>query len=249
MSVTVGQSLTRLRAFAGDGTLNEQLRLVLDDVDPGWGTNFYDSLWVEGEQALRSFVAREGHARPSQTHVENGFPLGKWVANRRLERRRSQLSAQRQTTLESYAGWIWEPFADQFAEGVAHLDSFILGHGVARVPRHYTVDGFPLGAWCDRRRIDRERGRLGADRIATLEARSGWEWRPADADYERALTLLRQYTAREGHSRVPRAHAEDGMNLGYWVAARRRDQRAGKLSSDRAAELGAVPGWAWSAAR
>jgi hypothetical protein len=32
------------------------------------------------------------------------------------------------------------------------------------------------------------------------------------------LRLLRQYVAREGNSRVPQAHIEDGIKLGIWVS-------------------------------
>ena len=235
--------------MAGSGALDETIRRTLTTVDPGWNLNFYDGLWADGVAALTAFVAREGHARPPQGHVEDGFPLGKWVANRRLERRRGQLNADREAALRAYAGWIWEPFADQFSEGLNHLDQFITVHGHARVPRHYCSGTFPLGSWCDRRRIDRERGRLSADRVAELEARAGWAWRPAAEDYERALTNLRAFAAREGHTIVPRHHVENGQNLGLWVAARRRDHNALRLSADRVAELSALPGWRWSARR
>lgn len=68
------------------------------------------------------------------------------------------------------------------------------------------------------------------------------------------LEALNLYTQRTGHARVPASHVEhipDGtvVNLGAWVGYIRQRQRAGLLSPERTAALGAVPGWEWGPLR
>lgn len=61
--------------------------------------------------------------------------------------------------------------------------------------------------------------------------------------------MLRQYAAREGHTRVPIAHVEefDGqpVRLGSWVGYIRHRQRRGGLDQPRAEMLAGLPGWEW----
>jgi hypothetical protein len=114
-----------------------------------------------------------------------------------------------------------------------------------------TVDGeqIKLGLWANNRRADYRKGRLRADRAATLEALPGWEWDPVEAEYQRGLAALRRYTDRVGDARVTRSHVEtvDGeqIKLGAWVSSRRAEHRKDKLRPERVAALEALPGWAW----
>jgi hypothetical protein len=151
--------------------------------------------------------------------------------------------------LESLAGWTWDPFDDSFGRGLRHLQAYISEHHTSRVPRAYNVDGFVLGAWCDRRRIDYAAGRLTRERVSDLEAQEGWEWRLPEADYDRMFSALEEFVQKTGHAKVPRAHIEDGHRLGAWVSRRRRDYAGGRLSSEHTEQLSAFPGWRWSTPR
>jgi len=121
---------------------------------------------------------------------------------------------------------------------MAHLRSYVAREGHANVPQRYvTDDGFKLGVWVSQRRQTHEVGRLSAARIAELDA-LGMVWNPHEANYRIGLDHLRAYIAREGHPDVPATHvADDGFNLGNWVASRRRDRIVGRLSAARIAEL------------
>jgi hypothetical protein len=67
--------------------------------------------------------------------------------------------------------------------------------------------------------------------------------------WSRYIEALHNYATRTGNARVPASHIEltnDGtLNLGSWVAYVRQRYRAGLLSTDRANDLAAVPGWEW----
>ena len=127
--------------------------------------------------------------------------------------------------------------------------------GHARVPQAH-VESFQgaevrLGTWVSSRRVDRNAGRLSAERIAVLEAVPGWIWDLLEADYQENLGALGQFVEREGHARVPTFHVElfqgAEVRLGGWVSSRRRDFKVGRLPAERIAVLEAAPGWVWAA--
>ncbi|UYQ65609.1 sigma-70 family RNA polymerase sigma factor [Streptomyces peucetius] len=68
-----------------------------------------NSQWRAGVDAMRSFHAREGHARPSHDHLEDGFPLGRWAAEQRAEAGETgdRIPAQRKVIL-SLVGFRWD---------------------------------------------------------------------------------------------------------------------------------------------
>ncbi|MEB8515136.1 helicase associated domain-containing protein, partial [Acidithiobacillus ferriphilus] len=75
---------------------------------PGWVWGARADAWKQGLDALRTFVAREGHATIPKRHVEpDGFKLGSWVRNRRQEFRIGRMSAERIAELEAVPGWVW----------------------------------------------------------------------------------------------------------------------------------------------
>ena len=75
------------------------------------------------------------------------------------------------------------------------------------------------------------------------------EWvRPGEAlDVIRAkgFSALEKYVEREGHSRVPRSHMEDGFNLGHWVTTQRSTGQR-RISPERISWLESLPGWVWN---
>lgn len=74
---------------------------------PGCVWDYQADRWAQFEDVLRSYVAREGHARVPQAHGENGYRLGQKVANLRLLHSRGELSRERTEQLERLPGWNW----------------------------------------------------------------------------------------------------------------------------------------------
>jgi hypothetical protein len=211
----------------------------------GWTWDPFDDDWTAAMAALRAFVAREGHARVPQTHVEGHFRLGPWVAKRRSQHAAHRLDPARVAELDAIPGWIWEARADQWAESVAALHAFVAREGHARVPSNHVEGDLRLGSWVSSRRGDHKRGRLDPDHAAELEALPGWTWDKFEYEWEAGLEALHAFAAREGHARVPRDHVEGPLRLGEWSKTRRVEHAAGRLEPTRAAELEALPGWTW----
>ena len=89
--------------------------------------------------------------------------------------------------------------------------------------------------------------------MAALDAIPGWTWDQFEAEFQRGMSALRSFVAREGHARVLKLHVEnvegDDFNLGTWIVSRRSQFRRDKLSADRIAALDAIPGWTWESRR
>ncbi len=74
----------------------------------GWTLDAREDDWREGIDHLRRFVAREGHPRVPQGHVEDGLRPGSWVSGRRAAHRKGRLPQERADMLESVPGWAWD---------------------------------------------------------------------------------------------------------------------------------------------
>jgi hypothetical protein len=214
---------------------------------PGWEWNTKEGGWGGGLSALKRYVAREGHSRVPQAHVEDGFTLGRWAAKQRSAHRAGRLSRERRTRLESLPQWIWDPHAARWDDAYQRLRLFAEREGDAQVPQQHIEDGFRLGQWANSQRTARQAGRLSKERVARLESVPGWKWRESEEEsWERGFSHLQLFVEREEHARVPLGHPEDSFALGGWVALQRNRYRAGRLDADRVRRLEELPGWVWN---
>ncbi len=214
----------------------------------GW---YWDPLieqWEEAFGQLQSYVKQHGNARVPQRYViTDGLNLGTWVGTQRLNKSKNLLSQDRIGRLEAIPGWSWDPLTEQLEEAFEQLQSYVQLHGNARVPNRYvTSDGFNLGTWVQNQRQNKSKNLLNQDRIAHLEALSGWSWDPLTQQWEEAFEQLQSYVKLHGNSSVYKSYViPDGLNLGTWVGTQRVNKSQNSLSQDRIARLEALPGWSW----
>jgi superfamily II DNA or RNA helicase len=198
--------------------------------------------WMFWFGILETFVARHGHCRVRALYTtEDGDALGSWVATRRYLKNTTSL--ERRQGLEALPGWSWDPYADQWEEGISQLQEFFDREGHCRVPGVYTTaDGYRLGLWVGNQRADNET--MNSDRRQRLEALPGWSWDVKFDKWEKGFAKLQEFSDREGHCRVPdRYKTVDGYSLGTWVHKQRDDQD--KMSVERRQRLEKLPGWSW----
>lgn len=115
--IALGGWLNDIRRRRVTGTL---IQALLDEIEivcpsdgPGtlqWYRN--ETLWLLGLEALRQFVAREGHAKIPDGHKEQlrdiVIALCDWVRNQRHLYRHDRLIPARALILGKIAGWQWE---------------------------------------------------------------------------------------------------------------------------------------------
>lgn len=129
---------------------------------------------------------------------------------------------------------------DQFELGLRLVRKYADREGNTDVPLEHQEEGITLGVWVDNIRFEEANHGLRPDWKEKLEAVPGWRWLPGDDFY-----LLEQYARREGHTRMPLDHLEDGRPLGGWVRDLRETHAAGRLAPEWVERLERIPGWEW----
>ncbi len=203
-----------------------------------------DDQWQRGLAAAQGFHAQHGHLRVPRSVRYDGIKLGLWLSTRRQEYRRGDLPPERRFELDSL-GVIWDPFEDEWRQGIDAVRMYHERRGDLRVPQKYrSPEGFALGRWILARRNEHRSGRLSARRVVQLDA-LGMIWEPHEDAWLRGLRSAQRYHAEHGDLRVRKKHVEpDGFPLGSWLDNRRLEHQAGKLSAKRIAALEAL-GISW----
>jgi superfamily II DNA or RNA helicase len=207
-----------------------------------WTWDPTETAWEESFSRLQRYVDRHGNARVPQAYRDqDDYAVGAWVNGQRTSYRAGNLDPDRRARLEALPGWVWDPYEADWEEAFTVLLRFVDREGNARVPGGHLEDGFRLGQWVGVQRQRYREDRIDQERLARLEATTGWVWEPHEAAWEHGYAILLRYAEREGHARVPLTHCEDGFKLGRWVA----NQRS-RPDDEHRSRLEAVPGWVWN---
>jgi superfamily II DNA or RNA helicase len=217
---------------------------ALDALGMVWDTATDD--WRRGLESAKTYRDTHGHLRvPASYVMDDGFPLGTWISNRRGERKRNKLPADHIAALDTL-GMIWDAREDRWQRGIKAAQRYRKEHGDLLAPVSFIADdGFRLGTWLFSARQRRKAGSLSTQRIAALDALD-MSWNPLTDSWRQGLLAAESYRAEHGHLRVPNSFVgADGYRLGIWISERRADRRRGKLSDERIAALDAL-GMAWN---
>ena len=172
----LGQWVQNLRPRGRRGALSIERVRQLESL-PGWTWHPRETAWEKGYARLREFVAREGHGRVPQEASQDGFRLGRWVANLRRDYRQGTLDQDRRARLEALPDWTWDTLETAWEEACARLLEFVAREGHPRVPEGYQDDGgFKLGLWVQNQRARGRRGKVSDERARRLESVPGWTW-------------------------------------------------------------------------
>jgi len=111
------------------------------------------------------------------------------------------------------------------------------------VPADHDEEGVHLGIWVANMRYVQANGGFPTRWAAVLEGLPGWRWLSGND-----LALLKNFVLREGHTRVPEDHYQEGRPLGWvvreWRESHRRDGNW-RLTPDLEERLESIDGWEW----
>lgn len=129
---------------------------------------------------LREYVGRTGTAIPPLDHTSpDGFPLGKWVSEQRVLRRRNHLTVEDIEQLEQLPGWSWTTPHHDWIAGVGAIELHIAAGGDPNpAADDEDATGYPVGAFAQHLRSDYHTGLLAPEKIARMEQIPGWKWSP-----------------------------------------------------------------------
>jgi superfamily II DNA or RNA helicase len=163
----LGEWIKTQRGVHGKGQLAAERVAHLDLLGMVWDP--FDDAFQQNRAALRTYVAREGHARVPFAHREEELWLGAWISKQRGAHGKGTLSPERIADLD-LLGMVWDPFDEAFQQNLAALRTYVAREGRARVPRAHQEGGLPLGAWVGTQRGARKKGQLTSKRVAALDA-------------------------------------------------------------------------------
>ena len=205
--------------------LNDHQINALNDLGFVWDVRRH--LFEVGLDHLKVFVAREKHSNVPNTHIENGYPLGKWV-----EHQRSKQDTHPDWKLKALneSGFSWDGRSDNWEQYFSKLMQFKELEGHCLVPSDFSIDEFALGSWVGTQRQSKEK--LSPERRQMLES-IGFVWNSRDHAWQQAFKALVSYKETFGHCGVPVKFNLDGFALGRWVVSQRRLKNSMPLERKR----------------
>ncbi|MEV7683682.1 Helicase associated domain protein [Streptomyces sp. NPDC088341] len=257
----VHQQRKSLRA----GELEERRKELLDAEEAGMVWEPGEEAWETKLAALRSYRRATGHLAPRQDAVwgeseaKGMVPIGQHMANLRRkgglgkDPERAAVRAAQLTAIDED----WDcPWPLDWQRHYRILADLVDADGMLpQIEPGVLFEGDDLGRWLQRQvsswtELPKEQqqrlsglGMKPAERPVPAPTAKGSG--KASMAFQRGLTALAQYIAREGHDRVPRAHAERitvggeaepvTVKLGVWVSNTRT--RRDKLAQEQRAAL------------
>jgi hypothetical protein len=217
----LGNWVAMQRRFNANGQLSAERIARLESLK-GWSWNTLEDDWATGLERLQQFREREGHALVPQKHIEDGYPLGRWVLIQRQTR--SKMAPERVRHREEIDGWAWDALEALWLRNFELLKDFAHRERHTQVPYDFKIDAVQLGIWVWKQRQDARLGKLRADRRALLEQIPNWEWESSKdialwernfQQFQRSPHLLRSSNCTDPDSRGDRL-------LRDWAAKQRQ---------------------------
>lgn len=153
---------------------------------PGWEWDLLSPDDARMVDALVEYGAWKHDLNPPHDyHHDDDLPLGAWVTAVRRRAYTGRLDLVLDLELSLIARWDWAPLrwekaATGWRLGYLALRRYVAREGTCRVPyQHHEAlpdHELNLSRWCVVQRQEHRYGRLAAERVAALEAVSGWQW-------------------------------------------------------------------------
>lgn len=210
---------------------------------PQWSWDALEDQWNEGFEYLKKYIEEYGDARVIKGFKYDDFNLGSWVNNQKANNKNHKLDLKRTKLLESLPRWSWNPFEDQWNEGLEYLKKYVEEQGHARVPRGFKYEVFNLDIWVSRQR--NEKNKMSTEKIQQLESLPKWSWNPIEDRWNEGFECLKKYSAEQGHAKVPSNVKYQNFDLGSWVSTQRRNKN-NKLDLEKIKKLESLPQWSWN---
>lgn len=241
----------QIRSGTCGGRLTQQQIERLDSIGMRWD-NYSDLAWTKGYEEAEQYYAKHRNLMvPANWKTADGYPLGRWISNKRTEKLAGRLDEEKITSLEQ-VGMVWDAFSEKWERGFAAAAQYYAGHGNLIMPVTYTTkDGLRLGVWVRNQKKTYANGTLQQEKAARLEGIGiRWEQNNYDFQWSEAYAAAKLYFEEYGNLNVPIAYTTaDGVALGKWVArqqyARNNPGKSNcKLTPERAALLDKI-GMQW----
>ena len=241
----------QIRSGKRTGSLTAQQIEQLDSIGMRWD-NYSDLAWTKGYEEAEQYYAKHRNLMvPANWKTADGYPLGRWVSNKRTEKAAGRLNMEKIASLEQ-VGMVWDAFSEKWERGFAAAAQYYAEHGNLIMPVTYTTkDGLRLGVWLRNQKQTYANGTLQREKAARLEGIGiRWEQNNYDFQWSEAYAAAKRYFEEYGNLNVPIGYTtSENIALGKWVArqqyARNNPGKSNcKLTPERVALLDKI-GMQW----
>lgn len=178
---------------------------------------------------------------PQKYKTANNQNLGFWISTQRRYYLNNKLSDEQIEMLESI-GMIWSIHDKQWDDMYELASQYYKKHGDLNIRNYYkTSKKENLGTWICAQRYFYKLNKLSFERIQKLES-IGMIWQiHQSSDWNTMYKLAQNYYHKHSNLLVPKNYvAEDGQNLGLWIASKRCAYTNGELSLEKIKKLEAI---------
>ena len=248
-----GQWQNNIRNAKKNGTLSEARIADLEAI-PGWEWHWrIEETWEEQKQNWITHYTKLQKSPSTLSKDPEEKRAASWQGKQRKAYHKKKISEERLATLDALLGWEWGTKKEKMYTWEDQKQNWIKQYTkLQKAPPTTSKDpeGKRAGVWQSDQRQNYSKDTLSAERMAELEAISGWEWR-SDRKIEKGDTWeqqkqnwITQYTKLQ---RAPSQRSKDQKekHAGTWQNRQRFAYNKGSLSDERIKELEAISGWTW----
>jgi superfamily II DNA or RNA helicase len=255
----LAQWMTEQRKQFKDGTISEELKKQLDEMEFPWKPAALDTdkIWFEIFLRYKEYAAANGVLAVTVVDDETR-KLNRWVIWQRRAKKLGKLSDTRIRALDDI-GFIWQinkrksalelkpvqakikelfrPWDEMFSE----LVEFFKLHGHCNVPIDWRANP-ELARWVAHQRIAKRQNRLTPDQFRRMDE-IDFAWSVHDGDWDSMFAKLAEHL-RPMHNGKPRDVAMSA-ELRRWTLTQRQFKKRGELDPEREHKLNSI-GFEWS---
>jgi superfamily II DNA or RNA helicase len=163
--VRLGVLLTDHRVRKAEGTLGAERVAELESIGIDWAPP--NGNIERGFELLKAFKRREGHVMVPDSWIEDGFPLGEWLVNRRQFYKRGKIQPEHKRDLDAL-GVVWDVNEFKWDRRVSAVRDFLKDHRLSEVVRGVHHNGLNIGSWRNNAMHSYRRGKLSEKQIKDL---------------------------------------------------------------------------------
>lgn len=234
--IKLGQWLHAQRIKYRQGILSKEYIELLETIGIDWGKGFEDK-WLIGISHAKEYYMQNGTIdAPEDAVMEDGFQIGKWIANQKAYKRDRTLPAKRAANLEELK-ITWKkqkPWDIHFEELVQYFNEY---GNVDVPPRYVTEKGTWLGKWINVQKNSKEK--LTDEQIEKLDG-LGFIWmNKHEYVWEKHFLEAREYYVQHGGLEFMsnEYRSESGIKLKAWLCRQKREYISGEMPKNRMKKL------------
>ena len=206
----------------------------------------YDHLWNVGFLKLKEYSKKNNINEIKASYItEDGYRLGSWAKKQILKRKKLSIDQKKKL---SDIGYELEPitYDEKWRIGFNYLQKYIDENKSVLVRNDFiNNEGYFLGKWVERQRLDYKKNKLPKERIEELN-QINFIWDGIIARWEEGFQKLADYFKKNNNVDVPASYiTDDGYYLGPWVRNRRKEYSKNTLSKERIDRLNEF-GFIWT---